>query len=103
MKLKEWGLMRHKPRRTMPASDDDADPDASQPDLEEQMEEDRESSVTIEPMSIEMSPAISSAETAVYHITAAEGVEVMPTFMSLLGRTRVSSNALDLKNDQKLT
>ena len=76
MKLKEWGFMRHKPRRTAPKRNDDHD---------EEEQDERDSSATVEPMSVEPTPtALCQKQGGWQVLSDTELAEAEPTFMGLL-------------------
>lgn len=83
MKLKEWGLMRHKPRKSTAKRKEDNETDGAQLQDEEQSE--RASSATVEPMVMDLSSAKPSLpETAISepatsdHCTKRGGWQLVP-------------------------
>jgi hypothetical protein len=94
MKLKEWGFMRHKPRKTSgkTTNRDERSPSVSQHGDEEDRSE-RDSSTTVEPMSIDL-PSIepllvesSRRKSTRWQILPdVDLVQVEPSFMGMLHR-----------------
>ncbi|KAJ4363408.1 hypothetical protein N0V83_009701 [Neocucurbitaria cava] len=81
MKLKDWGFMRHKPRRTTKDRNKTSDTNTTAREDDEQRE--RDSSGTIEPMS-----ATACEKQGGWQVVANADVEAEPTFMGLLSRSR---------------
>ncbi|CAO2651411.1 Nn.00g039810.m01.CDS01 [Neocucurbitaria sp. VM-36] len=86
MKLKDWGLMRHKPRKA--TTDRHGTAETSQSNHEEGDQRNRESSGTVEPMPIEITPLEACEKQGPWQAVAHADMEAEPTFMSLLGQSR---------------
>lgn len=86
MKLKDWGFMRHKPRKA--TADRHGTVETSPSNHEEGDLRNRESSGTVEPMSIEITPLEACEKQGTWQAVAHADVEAEPTFMSLLGQSR---------------
>jgi hypothetical protein len=56
MKLKEWGLMRHKPRKKITKLSNDKDRSATPSQREDEEQSERDSSATVEPMLMDLPP-----------------------------------------------
>jgi hypothetical protein len=85
MKLKDWGFMRHKPRKHAASRDKDEKPDESQ--VEEEAMQDRHSSATVQPMSAEpmsADPSQAEQQSGWRIVSDVESVEAEPTFMGML-------------------
>lgn len=85
MKLKEWGLMRHKPRKATKVRSDAMEEISRSHDEER---EDRDSSATVEPISTETTPAADCEKGGGWQVVANADAEAEPTFMGLLSRPR---------------
>jgi hypothetical protein len=90
MKLKEWGLMRHKPRKTAKRCSDNNTTDMS--GIEEDDRDERDSSATVEPVSLEQTPSASCEKEVGWKagwkfVPDAELMDTEPTFMGLLRHT----------------
>lgn len=89
MKLKEWGLMRHKPRKTATTHEDN---DPMETDIRENGRARSNSSVTaenmsIEPASVELAPQVACEKEGGWEVVpAAELAVAEPTFMGMLHR-----------------
>jgi hypothetical protein len=83
MKLKDWGFMRHKPRRPAASRDRDVGPD--EPQVEEEALQDIDSSATVEPMIVD--PPQTHKEGGQQIVPDAELAEAEPTFMGMLHQT----------------
>ncbi|KAH7355481.1 hypothetical protein BKA66DRAFT_475470 [Pyrenochaeta sp. MPI-SDFR-AT-0127] len=84
MKLKEWGLMRHKARKAR--KDRTEAMEEVQPSCEEGVQN-RDSSATVEPMSIEATPVADCDTLGGWQVVANADAEAEPTFLGLLGRS----------------
>lgn len=83
MKLKEWGLLRHNPRRVTAAIVRAREASAPGRDKEDQTNKD--SSETVESTSVEPSLAPDSTQTGSWQmVSGAELAHAEPTFMGLL-------------------
>ncbi|KAF1942804.1 ankyrin [Clathrospora elynae] len=90
MKLKEWGLMRHKARRAMKARSEVRD--ASQPISNDDDEGDRDSSATAKPVPIDITPVEHRTKTGGWQVVAD-----LPTLMTDIG-TVAEPAFMDLLN-----
>lgn len=78
MKLKEWGLMRHRSRRAPRATNSGREQDDDEP---------RASSATVEPMSVEPESLEHRTKTGGWQIVnSSELATAEPTFMGLLSQ-----------------
>ena len=92
MKLKEWGIMRHKPRRTTKQRREARLPSEQSPD--EHAQRDDESSESAEPISIEPTPREDCTRTGGWQVVASlptliadeAGTVAEPTFLGLLNQ-----------------
>jgi hypothetical protein len=85
MKLKEWGFMRHKPRRTGATREGGRDSRQSSEDTEQ---DERESSATVEAMTIDPTPTALCEKRGGWQVVPEPDlVEAEPTFMGMLHQT----------------
>ncbi|KAF1847625.1 ankyrin [Cucurbitaria berberidis CBS 394.84] len=86
MKLKEWGFMRHKPRKI--TKDSNEVRERSRSSHGESDVPNRESSATVDPTSIDTIPSTVCEKPQRWQIVENADTDAEPTFMSLLGRAR---------------
>lgn len=104
MKLKEWGFMRHKPRRAGAGNNDRNDISATPPQQEDDEPSEEESNTAPEPMSIDVASEEATPRQPTYpplyqsqredhcdehghwRLASDEQTETLPTFMGLLGK-----------------
>jgi hypothetical protein len=93
MKLKEWGFMRHKPRKTKNRK---TTTEGSQLSSDNEDAHDRELSATVEPMSVDDVASSPVREVSLewqekqggFHVVPDADATAEPTFMGLLSRPR---------------
>lgn len=85
MKLKEWGFMRHRPRRT---ANDRNTGEADQPSPKDGEQDERESSATVEPISTDGTPTAACEKPGGWKVVPNADTVAEPTFLGLLNRDR---------------
>lgn len=86
MKLKEWGLMRHKAKRA--TKDRGEAREGSQSGREESDQRDQDPGATVEPMSVENNNSATCEKNRVWEAVDNADTDAEPTFMGLLTRPR---------------
>jgi hypothetical protein len=104
MKLKEWGFMRHKPRRAGASKNDGKETSASPHQQEDDEPSEEELGAAPEPMSIDVTSEEATPRQPTYpplyqsqrkdhcdehgrwRLASEEQAETLPTFMGLLGK-----------------